>query len=406
MKVTILRKCWIYLFLFIVIINSTGCNNEISRESEDVIKEDMLLEEMPIELYVLEEVRSGKYEPNTGIYTGAYVQKDKKVSCDILKYEELIGQKQTFKVFNYLAEEGISKQDILKCIAQRKVPYIKLILGSDYDLTSLYQLIFDLKATYTTPLFVELYPLTEKDYSPELYKETYQRGYEILHKYFSNVVTVWGCDDSRIEDWPLYYPGDRYLDWAGMNIYIPRYKYNEQYHYNNYEKLDYWYKSFQNRKPMLISGLAISHFSKMDHAYTIGDTVEKLNLFYNETLSAYPRVKGIIYMDVNMSDISKSGKDDYTITGHERLIEAMKTLSIPLIINDRLHMSDNVQHCYQKYSVEAVRVEEKLYIPQEYMATCFSKIPLRKVGHIEDLSGALYYDYEDIKGLCTTFYTS
>lgn len=404
MKHTILKRCQVYLFIFCVVLCG-GCSDSTRIVEESVLKEDIEGKLTPIELYVLDEVKAGKYEPDTGIYTGAYVQWDKEVAGDILKYEALVGQKQTFKVFNYNAKEGISKQDILRCIAQRKVPYIKLILGTDYDLTPLYQMIFDLKESYKTPIFVELYPLTQKAYAPDTYKETFQRGYEILHKYLSDVVIVWSCDDSQVGDWSVYYPGDRYLDWAGMNIYIPRYKEQLPYQYSAYDKLDYWYKSFQDKKPMLLSGLAISHFSKIDHAYTIQDTVDKLQLFYHETLENYPRLKGIIYMDVNMAEYTSSGKEDYTITGHQQLIDAMQDLTIPLMIEPSLvSPSKALLACYQKFSIEAMYFNDSLYIPQEYMSTCFKNIPLRKIKHKEDLSGELYYDYEDIQLYCMTFF--
>lgn len=403
MKYTILKKCWCYLFVFSQIF-SCGCMDDNIVEDQDVIKEDLSAKQIDIDLYVLGEVKAGKYEPQSGIYTGAFVQKDPEIQGDIVQYETLIEQKQTFKVFNYKASVGIAKQEILKCIAQKKIPYIKLLLGNNYDLTPIYQLIFDIRDSYSTPIFIELYPLTEKEYVPEKYKETYQRAYEIIHKYLEDVVIVWSCDDSRVTDWPLYYPGDPYLDWGGINIYIPRYKGETPYYYSNYEKLDYWYKCFQDKKPLLISGLAVSHFSRVDHAYTIEDTVKKLNLFYRDTLQAYPRLKGIIYMDVDMGKIGSNGKEDYTITRHDQLIQAMKTLSVPLIINERLVQESPKESCYQKYSIEAVSIDETIYIPQEYMALCFSKIPLRKVRHLEDLSQEVYYNYEDIQSLCTTFY--
>lgn len=403
MRCTILKSCQVYLFIFGFIF-ICGCTDDTLFMEESVVKEEKAGKLATIELYVLDEVKSGKYEPDTGIYTGAYVQLDKEVAGDIMKYETLIGQKQTFKVFNYKAKEGISKQDILKCIAQRKIPYIKLILGSDYDLTPLYQLIFDLKESYKTPVFIELYPLTQKDYAPEAYKETYQRGYEILHKYLSDVVIVWSCDDSKAEDWSVYYPGDRYLDWAGMNIYIPKYKGQQPYQYKAYDKLDYWYKCFQHKKPMLLSGLAISHFSKVDHAYTIQDTIDKLSLFYHESLENYPRLKGIIYMDVNMAELAQGGKDDYTITGHPQLVDAMQNLTIPLIIQPTLVSPDKEMSCYQKYSIDAMYFGDQLYIPQEYMSSCFKNVPLRRIRHIEDLSGEVYYEYEDIQSYCMTFF--
>lgn len=403
MKITVLKKYWIY-WLFFVVVLLVGCSRFVIFEDRCADVEEIPGKVEEMEIYVMDEVKTGKYEPEAGIFTGAYVQTDSHISADISKYEELLGQKQTFKVFDYKADEGISKYEILKCMAQKKIPYIKLLLGTDYDLTPLYQMIFDIKAAYQIPIFIELYPITQKAYEPSSYRETYQRAYEIIHKYIKDVTIVWSSDDTRVEDAMIYYPGDRYTDWTGINIYIPRYKSNEPYIYLDNQKLDYWYKLFQGKKPMMISGLAISHFSRIDHAYQIQDTIEKLTLFYQDILQDYPRIKGIIYMDVDMAEVSSKGKEDYTLTGNNQIIEAMKELSIPLTIQTKLIPSKYSEYCYQKYSVSALYIEDELYIPEQYMSVCFSKVPLNKVKRIQNLSGDIFYNYREIQQYCTTFF--
>ena len=403
MKFTILKKL-LLIGNLIGIVCLVGCSERVFFENQTVVVQEEAGREYPIELYVLEEIQSGKYEPEVGIYTGAYVQKDDNIQGDILAYESLIGQEQTFKVFTYEPDKGISKQDILRCIAQKKTPYIKILLGSDYDLTPLYQFIFDIRESYHTPIFIELYPLTEKAYSISMYKETYQRAYEILHKYLTDIVVVWSTDETRVVDMALYYPGNSYVDWAGINVYIPRYKSGERYIYEGTNSLDYWYKTFQAKKPMLVSALAISHFSRVDHTYTIEETKDQLSLFYDDILEIYPRLKGIIYMDVDMADISKKGQEDYRLTDQPILLETMRSLSLPLNINSTLQEQNKNSICYMKYSIMGTLFEEELYIPQEYMASCFKNVPLRKIRHVEDLTGEVFYSYEDIQKYCATYY--
>lgn len=403
MRFTTLRLFFLGIHLGLALI-LVGCSEKTILREETVVQEELIRKELPMELYVLEEMKSGKYEPQEGIYTGAYVEKDEAVHGDLVKYESLVGQNQTFKVFMYNKEKGISKQEILKCIAQKKVPYIKLILSENYDLTSLYQLIFDMKLSYQTPLFIELYPLTERNYEVNQYKETYQRAYEILHKYLSDVTIVWSCDDTRISDMALYDPGRGYMDWMGLNVYIPNYKQGMPYHYDGLSQLDYWYKSYQEKCPLLISALAISHYSHIDHTYTLAEAKSHMNLFYKEILEDYPRMKGILYMDVNMKLVSGKGKEDYSIAGEELLCETMRDLSIPLKVNPYLENEVKKSECYMKYSVKGMLIGDSLYIPQEYMASCFKDVPLRKLKKVNDLSGEVYYAYEDIKAYCTTYY--
>lgn len=403
MKSTTLKKI-LLIGSLIISIGGAGCSQKVFFENEEVIRKESSGREFPMELYVEEDVKPGQYEPETGIYTGAYVQKDNNIKGDLLAYERLTGQKQTFKVFTYNPQEGISKQDILRCIAQKKVPYVKLLLGSSYDLTPLYQFIFDIRDNYHTPIFIELYPLTEKDYSINEYKETYQRAYEILHKYLTDIVIVWSTDETRVMDMAVYYPGNSYVDWAGINVYIPRYKGQDRYVYDGLNSLDYWYKSFQDKKPMLISALAVSHFSKIDHTYSIQETEDHLTLFYQKILGEYPRLKGIIYMDVDMSQISSKGKEDYCLTGQPALLETMKNLSTPLNINVTLQNEVTDAACYMKYSVMGTYFQDELYIAQEYMYSCFKNLPLKKIEHVEDLTGELYYSYADIQKYCKTYY--
>ena len=403
MRITTLRL-WLILGSLMASLILSGCRQRTFLQDEAVMIEAVDKKELPIELYVLEEVTSGRYEPQEGIYTGVYMmQNDAKVE-DISSYEELVGQPQTFKVFHYTSEEGVSKQDILKCIANKKIPYIKLLLGKDYDLTPLYQLIFDLKMSYKVPVFVELYPLSERVFKVNEYKETYQRAYEILHKYLSDVTVVWSTDTCRVSDMALYYPGSGYVDWVGINIFIPKYKQGVRYEYDGMNQLDYWYKSFQEKKPLLISGLAISHYSTVDHAYAIRDTEERLTLFYDEILTNYPRLKGVIYMNVNMIERNDKGKEDYTLTGEKQLCKTLKGLSCSLKIQSTLKSESKKSYCYMKYAVKGILIKDDLYIPQEYMASCFKDIPLKKIQHVEDISGIIYYAYKDIKTYCSTYY--
>ena len=403
MKATILKK----LLLIGNLIGAMclmGCSAGTFFENRPAAIQEEAGREYPIELYVLEEVKSGKYEPELGVYTGAYVQKDDNIQGDLLAYESLVGQHQTFKVFTYSADEGINKQDILRCIAQRKTPYIKILLNSDYDLTALYQFIFDVRESYHTPIFIELYPLTEKAYNISLYKETYQRAYEILHKYLTDIVVVWSTDETRVVDMALYYPGNSYVDWVGLNVYIPRYKHGERYIYEGTTALDYWYKTYQSKKPMLISALAISHFSRVDHTYTIEEAKDQLGLFYHTVLNDYPRLKGIIYMDVDMATVSKAGKENYRLTDQTALLERIRNLSLPLQIHSALQVQNSKIPCYMKYRVIGTLFEDELYIPQEYMAACFKNVPLKKLKHVEDLTGQVFYAYQDIQKYSTTYY--
>ncbi|MDF2877805.1 MAG: hypothetical protein K0S30_901 [Clostridia bacterium] len=396
----------IFLMLIVTMMGFGGCSQKHIYEDETVSVNEISKRDVDMELYVREEIELGKYEPFSGIYLGAYVEKNKDINKDILAFEEIIGHTQTFKVFQYTLEEGLSSQEILKCMAQRKVPYIKLLLGKDFDLVPLYRMISDIKASYNVPIFIELFPVSGRLTNPIEYKETYQRAYEVVKKYLEQSVVVWSIDDSRLYDMPLYYPGDEFVDWAGINIYVPQYKNGMRYTNDHVEAVDFWYKSFQKTKPMIISSLAISHYSRVDHTYTLQDAQNKLGLFYKDILSVYPRIKGVLYIDVDMEQVSKSGKEDYRITSQKQLVEYMKKIFKSEAFLEGIEELEDEKKIpvFMKYSIVAAQFNSELYLPQKYMSILFKKIPLSKLGMTQDLNGDKFYRLEDIGKYAEIYY--
>lgn len=393
----------VYLLTCIFVISLCGCASQ-TLEDENVQLEDIKEEKRSVELYIKSPQALGKYEPMMGIYSGAYIEKDVAINGDLLKYEKLVGQEQTFKVFQYNAEERLASTEILRCIAQQKVPYIKVLMPVSGDLTPLYRFIVDLRSSYEVPIFVELFPLTTHIEDAVSYKKTYRRAVELLHKYLKDVTVVWSVDESRVYEMPLFYPGDDYVDWAGINIYIPRYKYNEPYVYGGEETFDFWYKSFQQKKPMMISSLGISHFSRIDHTYKVYDVAKRLSYFYETLPAEYPRLKGIIYADVDLAEVYKDGKEDYSITDQEVLVDQMKQTFNALQVHAKLEQAEETYETYMKYTVETSFIENTLYVPRKYMKYLFKEIPLNKIKATVSTDGEKIYSIEEIHKYTDCYY--
>lgn len=357
--------------------------------------------EKNVTIYIKENVHLQQYEPYAGVYLGAYVNKDPNIRGDIRKFDSLTGATNLFRVFQYDPEERLQGHDILRCIADKKIPYIKVYLQSTNDLTPIYRLAMDLKSTYQIPVFIELFPVGEHLDNSEAYKKAYENGYKVIHDYIKQAVVVWSISDRKAYECMLYYPGDRFVDWVGMNIYIPRYQLGETYIYEGEKAIDFFYKNFQARKPVLISGLAISHYSRVDHTYTIYDTKQKLNYFYDKVLNDYPRIKGVLYADMDMSMARENGKEDYTLTGQPDLTEEMQKLTKSLNVLTTLEEEVNDKaEVYMRYDINGTFFKNQLYIPASYMRTLFKKVPLSKLTPVEDLNGERFYAFRDI----TTYY--
>jgi hypothetical protein len=347
-----------------------------------------------IELYLEEEVTPAPYEPQTGVYLGAYVEQNIDLDNDITQLEEILNHEQAFRVFQYTATQKITPKDILACIANKKIPYIKLLATDEKDLMVVYQLIGDVYNTYHTPVFIELFPLTEKETDPIAYQAYYQDAYQLIKRYLKTAVVVWSVDYECIDQAGLYYPGSEQVDWAGINIYWPKYKNQQVYQPDIETNFDYWYKTYQKSHPLLISGLAVSHFSQIDHTYTLENTLDKLSVFYEKMVFDYPRLKGILYIDVNMKQIYKEGTEDYRISSQTLISSYMKnTVQNSVFLGELTDLQlESPTTAYIKYTVPTLVYNDTFYLEKEHALNLFGKSEVSKIYTIEDVDGTRYCD--------------
>lgn len=399
----LIAKGLLFLAIFIGLSYITGCS-ESEEQAQNVAFNEETRYVKPVELYVRQTFTLGKYEPLSGFYAGAYVEDDHNIKGSIKTYEEVVGQEQTFKVLQYRQEAGLESNQILECISEKKIPYIKILLEDDYSINSIYKLVYDLKSSYETTVFIELYPLTTKAFDAASYIETYQKAYSIIHQYLKDAVIVWSVDEDRVYDSAFYYPGNDYVDWAGINIYIPRYKQNEKYTFAGEEAIDFWYKSFQKVKPMLISSLAISNYSRVDHTYGVYEAEAQLKYFYHDLLKAYPRIRSILYIDVDMWEISRGGKEDYRLTSQSVLQDTMKQLTEKLKLLTRLEDETGKARGYMKYTVEGSFFNDQLYLEEDYVKKLFKNVSLSKLRSKRSLSGTSYYAFSELEAYADCYY--
>lgn len=388
------RLCFIGALLIVCLLGIYGYSR---RDSQPVIYEEADRLVNHVTLYVKDKITLGQYEPESGCYTGVYEAKEGTLAGNIKSYEQLVDQRQTFRILQYHHSQGIKAGDILECIASRKIPYIKVLFNGTNSLGVVQDLVNDLKSTFHTTVFIELFPITSSVQDVQTYKSIYLEAYKLLHDSLKDAVVVWGVDDNRVYDLPLYYPGDEYVDWAGINIYIPRYKNAELYVYDGKAQLEFWYSNFQQNKPMLISSLAISHFSRVDHTYTVYETMDKLSYFYEDVLSIYPRIRGILYVDVDMAKVTANGLDDYSISDQKELYGRMKTLFKQMNCLNQLAVIDEPEKtCDMKYSVDGAFFNDEFYIEEQCAKAIFKGVPFKELSVREDIKGNRYYSIKTL----------
>ncbi|OON93709.1 MAG: hypothetical protein ATN31_05355 [Candidatus Epulonipiscioides saccharophilum] len=368
--------------------------NPLIEEMSDLLSKtmniDYIFKETEVTLILDSDFALGKYEPYEGVYLGAYMGNQ-----DISE-QDFINSLETdlaFKVFHYTKPNSITPTEILKCIANKQTPYFKFLFSE--KISDFYYLIGDMKRMFNIPIFLELYPLSGKEITdPQKYKDSYIETYNIIKEHIPNTVFVYSVDYNNIEDALIFYPGDEYVDWIGLNLYMPKYENNIQIDYNRLKtQLDVWYKSFQEKKPLMFSGLAISHYSSVDLTYTIAETMENLNFFYADMLKEYPRIKAILYTDVDNRDYGK--EDDFRISINEDLTKLAKKLWNEDIFLHQL--SDNTaedQSSKIAYTVPAYIYNDIYYVQDIYVKNIIDSEILNTIEVFKDIEGNIYYPLE------------
>lgn len=376
-----------------------GCTTN-HREDSNLSSEAILtstFEERLVDVYIPKNVERGLYEPDKGIYIGAYVENSSIIDQDMKKFEDLVGKKHAMRVMQYRNSQDVGGKELLQCLANKQTPYIKVLMTGDYDLTPIYHLVSDIKTKYEMPIFIELYPLVDNMGDPERYKSHYKAAYELIKRHVKDAVIVWSMDMGQVSDYMSYYPGDRMVDWIGLNTYIPQYadsiRYNEPFKKN----IDLWYKSFQGDKPLILSGVALSHYSRVDHTYRIDETETLLNYFYDTIPELYPRIKGMLYIDVDMSEVSKSGKENYALSTQKDLISAYNTLlESDKFLQEVEELKSGSLTVPMKYTVSVLDVEGAYYMEKEYARALFNTLDMRKIKYLDYIDGNRYYEIDNL----------
>nr|WP_307992176.1 glycosyl hydrolase [uncultured Niameybacter sp.] len=376
-----------------------GCTTN-HREDSNLSSEAILtstFEERLVDVYIPKNVERGLYEPDKGIYIGAYVENSSIIDQDMKKFEELVGKKHAMRVMQYRSSQDVGGKELLQCLANKQTPYIKVLMTADYDLTPIYHLVSDIKTKYEMPIFIELYPLVENMGDPERYKSHYQAAYELIKRHVKDAVIVWSMDMGQVSDYMSYYPGDRMVDWIGLNTYIPQYADGTRYNQPFKKNIDLWYKSFQGDKPLILSGVALSHYSRVDHTYRIDETETLLNYFYDTIPELYPRIKGMLYIDVDMSEVSKRGKENYALSTQKDLISAYNTLvESDKFLQEVEDLKNGSLTVPMKYTVSVLDVEGAYYMEKEYARALFNTLDMRKIKYLDYIDGNRYYEIDNL----------
>ena len=320
--------------LFLALVTAlTGCQSKdntikttIEPNYEAVSKKDLKKLDVYFEK---DDIKFSMYEPQNGCYLGAYVLQDKFIDASMDKFDSLSEKKQGIYTFNLRMGEPFPLSFVLECYSKGRIPHIIIYPLNNYSVFNEDNIEEFAKefGNLNIPMFVQFYPNPlQYGVSSNDYISYYKKTRKVFKKYAPNTAFIWSIDFKNINEAMEYYPGDDFVDWAGINIYKPVYENNELFSRDIYKSLDYFYYSFQSRKPIIVSQFGVSHYSTVDHKYRVQEAADYIESFYSRIHSDYPRVKAVIYMDYNNINISPNNtiRDNYTISEEEKITKSYR----------------------------------------------------------------------------------
>ncbi|RYG47010.1 hypothetical protein EON79_08570 [bacterium] len=154
---------------------------------------------------------------------------------------------------------------------------------------------------------------------PEAYKRAFRTVAKVMHATAPNVAMVW-CPN-EIPEAPIdrYYPGREAVDWVGVNFYSVIY--NDANRSRGAEwrwptdQLDYVYRKYASRHPMMIGEWAATHMSSVDRVPRPDFAVRKIRQLYRTLPLLYPNVKAVHWLSYNALKFARGGRqlNDYSL---------------------------------------------------------------------------------------------
>jgi hypothetical protein len=184
---------------------------------------------------------------------------------------------------------------------------------------------------------------------PPLYRAAFRLVHDVMAEDAPNVAMVWCVNHIPHENIAAYYPGDRYVDWVGVNFYSVLHHDNDPRRPAMYEHpaslLQFVYDRYADRKPIAICEYGASHQESLDGGRDHSDiAAAKLAEMLTELPLRFPRVKmiGLYDSDNLTARFVRPGRrlNNYSITDSPRVLRAvtqaaMNDYFLPSVATDR-----------------------------------------------------------------------
>lgn len=342
-----------------------------------------------IELYTNQDIQlpqqqKGKYEPERGMYVGAYIEQSSLSGQNIDKYNQFnkLTNKQHAVYFTYHKYGSPFPTRFAKEVKQNGGA-IQLALepgnglGAVQDDAYLRQFAKDAKAA-GVPIFLRFASEMNGDWvawhgNPQQYKEKFALVHKVMKEEAPNVAMAWVPNSIPVNNIDAYYPGDAYVDWVGLNLYsVPFFNGDRNQpadHVNPLDLIDEFYNKYATKKPMMIGEYGASHFTSAVNKDVTQFGVTKMTMFYRGLQMKYPNVKAVHWFNVDTIN-GANIKPERRLNNFDLLKNASMMKAYAQTLSDPYFLSSVVNGPFANEE----GIKPKISIPLSQNATLFHSV--------------------------------
>lgn len=301
-----------------------------------------------------------KHEPAHGTLLGAAVTGDPAVGYDLNRIPAVYGRDYA-SVLVYVQEWNSYPDETLLELAREKGCSLQVAWEPSWGLDAVedngYLRSFARELDdFGLPVFLRFAAEMNGDWTPwsgdpDLYIEKFRLVARVMRQEAPNVAMVWAPNYYPDEKVDIYYPGDQWVDWVGINAYSDYYFNGNPDAPENIATINYQgrnanplhkfkaiYERYAPRKPIMICETGVAWANRYPFVDVSAWGAANLERLYGYLPLLYPRVKAIYYFNY---DISDKGPDypcfsHYLISGNEKMLRAYRRATVsPWYLEDQ-----------------------------------------------------------------------
>jgi len=265
--------------------------------------------------------------PATGqgkCYIGAYIEQDPVVAGDIALFERLVGKEHS-SYMRYLGYgEPFPTDWVAKVHNHGALPHIAWEPNNGLDevrddvyLRRWAQAAAEAQKPILLRFASEMNG-TWMPYSgnPDEYVRKWRLVYTTIKSQAPNVIMVWCPFATPRRTIPLYYPGDDYVDWVGVNIYAVLYHdgdISQPAQRDLVDDLRYVCSLYGARKPIAICEYGATHYCRASQQFSSSFAAASIEQVYQAIREQFP---GVVFINWFSVDAASDGLayNDYAVT--------------------------------------------------------------------------------------------